>query len=140
MFQMLLGLLDAEVVSARFLLLSTGTQSRFLGEARVILYTRTGNLLRRVYEAAEQWEGEDEHRRQQSLLAAFLLHALFPVVSLNRRTGVLSVWNAISSFKPWFLRARSPVHTQQVSSRSEKPLPLSLQGSNASRSPHLRRS
>lgn len=61
---MLLGLPDAEMVSAQFLLLCTSTQSPFMGKARVILYKRTGNVIRRVYEAAEQWEREDEHGKQ----------------------------------------------------------------------------
>lgn len=61
---MLLGLPDAEMVSAQFLLLCTSTQSPFMGKARVILYKRTGNVIRRVYEAAEQWECEDEHGKQ----------------------------------------------------------------------------
>ncbi|EOB02101.1 hypothetical protein Anapl_16294 [Anas platyrhynchos] len=38
------------------------------------------------------------------------------------RTGVLSVGNAVSSSKPWFLRACSPVHTQQSLIEAKKNL------------------
>lgn len=41
-------------------------------------------------------------------------------VSLNRRAGVLSLGNAVSSSKPWFLSACFSMHTQRVSGMSKK--------------------